>query len=135
MHEWALAEGVMTTALQAGEKAGLKSIRRISIKIGELQRIDREVFRGALEAVKPDDARLAATELALEIEPSRFRCRPCKAEFTLAEAGGPLGGDPLESIHFIPELAHAFMACPRCDSPDFEVIQGRGVWIEDLEGD
>ncbi len=55
-------------------------------------------------------------------------------DFALAEVGGLLDGEQLESIHFIPELAHAFMACPGCDSPDFEVIQGRGVWIEAVEG-
>ena len=55
-------------------------------------------------------------------------------EFALADLRGPVDHDQLESIHFIPELAHAFMACPGCESPDFEVLEGRGVWIECVEG-
>ena len=40
-----------------------------------------------------------------------------------------------EAIHFIPELAHAFLECPSCQSPDFELLQGRGVSIGAIEGD
>jgi hydrogenase nickel incorporation protein HypA/HybF len=136
MHEWALAEGVIRTALEAGEKEGLRSIARISVKIGELQRIKKDVFATALENVMPgDDPRLTSTRIALEIEPALFRCRPCQAEFVLTDLEGPVDHDQLESIHFIPELAHAFMSCPKCKSPDFEVVEGRGVWIEAVEGD
>jgi hydrogenase nickel incorporation protein HypA/HybF len=136
MHEWALAEGVIKTALEAGEKQGLQSIARISVKIGELQRIKKDVFENALQTVMPEaDPRLTSTRIALEIEQARFRCRPCQAEFALADIDGPVDRDQLESIHFIPELAHAFMSCPECQSPDFEVVEGRGVWIEAIEGD
>ena len=135
MHEWALAEGVIRTALEAGREAGLSSIARISVKIGELQRIEKQVFEEALERVLPrSDPRLAGTRIELGIEPARFRCRPCRAEFALGEIAGPLGPAELESIHFIPELAHAFLSCPRCHSPDFEVLEGRGVWIESVDG-
>jgi hydrogenase nickel incorporation protein HypA/HybF len=136
MHEWALAEGVIKTALEAGEKEGLRSITRISVKIGELQRIKKDVFENALQTVMPEtDPRLAATRITLEIEQARFRCRPCHAEFLLADLDGPVDHAQLESIHFIPELAHAFMSCPKCQSPDFEVIEGRGVWIDAVEGE
>jgi len=135
MHEWALAEGVVRTALEAGANDGLRTISKITVRIGELQRIDEEVFQQALEQViPPAEPRLAGTRIELGIEPALFRCRPCRAEFALRDIAGPVGPDQLESIHFIPELAHAFMACPRCQSPDFEVVQGRGVWIESVEG-
>jgi hydrogenase nickel incorporation protein HypA/HybF len=135
MHEWALAEGVIATALEAGEKQGLGTITRIVVRIGELQRIQKEVFRQALEAVTPEsEPRLAAAEIVLEIQPARFRCRPCQHRYTLADTGPELDHESLESIHFIPELAHIFMECPSCRSPDFEVVEGRGVWIEALEG-
>ena len=136
MHEWALAEGVIKTALEVGEKQGLRSITKISVKIGELQRIKKDVFQIALETVMPEaNPRLASTRIALEIEGARFRCRPCQTEFALGEVDGPVDRDQLESIHFIPELAHAFMSCPACRSPDFEVIEGRGVWIDAIEGE
>ena len=43
--------------------------------------------------------------------------------------------DAAEAIHFVPELAHAFMRCPDCGSPDFEVAAGRGVAISGIEGE
>lgn len=135
MHEWALAEGVIRTALESAEAKALSAISRIAVRIGELQRIEQEVFQEALERVMPpSEPRLRGTKIELSIEPARLRCRPCGAEFGLAEIAGPVKPAELESIHFIPELAHAFMACPRCESPDFEVLEGRGVWIEAVEG-
>ncbi|MHC5024248.1 MAG: hydrogenase nickel incorporation protein HypA [Planctomycetota bacterium] len=134
MHEYALAESVVKAAIDAAENDGHASITRIDVRIGELQRIDKEVFAFALSEVIPaNEARIAGVEVNLEIEPARFRCRPCGREFTLAETGGPLGHDQAEAIHFVPELAHAFLACPACDSPDFEVAAGRGVSIENME--
>jgi len=135
MHEWALAEGVIRTALETAEAEGLGAISRIAVRIGELQRIEKDVFQEALERVMPpSETRLAGAKIEVVIEPARLRCRPCRAEFALREISGLVDPAQLESIHFIPELAHAFMACPRCESPDFEVLEGRGVWIEAVEG-
>jgi hydrogenase nickel incorporation protein HypA/HybF len=46
-----------------------------------------------------------------------------------------LSSEVAEAIHFIPEIAHTYMRCPRCHSPDFEVIAGRGVWVAALQGE
>ena len=135
MHEYALAEAVVATAIDAATKAGHSSITRIDVRIGQLQRIDKEVFAFAIKEILPaDEPRIAGAEVTLEIEPARFACRPCGREFSLADiGGGPTDHDQAEAIHFIPELAHAFIACPDCDSPDFAVVAGRGVSIENLE--
>jgi hydrogenase nickel incorporation protein HypA/HybF len=39
-----------------------------------------------------------------------------------------------EAIHFLPEAAHAYIRCPKCGSPDFEILSGRGVWLESVRG-
>jgi len=136
MHELALAEAVIATALREAEKEGMHALTRIDVRVGELQRISREGFEFALKEVLPrTEPRLAGTEILLEIEPAGFRCRPCGREFDLSEISGPAGRDQAEAIHFIPELAHAFLRCPACESPDFEVVRGRGVSIESLEGE
>jgi len=136
VHEWALAEGVIDTALELSEKEGFIRITRIAVRIGELQRIDPGVFRQALKTVMPaNDPRLGSTEIELTVEPASFTCRKCGQGFTLAEVGGDLDPDQLEAIHFIPELAHGFLGCPRCDSPDFVLDRGRDLWLETLEGE
>jgi hydrogenase nickel incorporation protein HypA/HybF len=136
MHEFALAEAVVATALDVARKEGLSVLTRVDVGIGELQQIRRETFDFALREVLPhSEPRIAGTEFRVEIEPARFRCRPCTREFGLRETGGPATKEDAEAIHFVPELAHAFLSCPRCKSPDFEVTAGRGVHIQSITGD
>ena len=48
MHEWALAEAVISTASQLAEKEGLKEITEVKIKVGELQQVELDIFEYAL---------------------------------------------------------------------------------------
>ncbi len=135
MHELALAEAVIHAALDTAAQNHLTRLTRIVVQIGELQTIEREVFEFALREVLPaSEPRIATTQIDLEVEPARFRCRPCGREFALADTERT-SGDASEAIHFIPELVHAFVCCPACGSPDFEVTAGRGVLLRELEGE
>ena len=135
MHELALAEAVIAAALEVADREAMSGIERIAVRIGELQRIQREVFEFALREVLPaSEPRLASTRITLETEAARFLCRPCGRSFSLADTGGPEGEREAEAIHFVPELAHGFLCCPGCQSPDFEVVEGRGVSIAAIEG-
>ncbi|NKB67558.1 MAG: hydrogenase nickel incorporation protein HypA [Candidatus Latescibacteria bacterium] len=135
MHEWALAEGVVTTALEAARQHRTQRIDRLVVKIGQLQQIERELFATALDAVRRDSpGPLDDAEFVLQIEAARFHCRACSADFPYEEAVGSLSHEEAEAIHFVPELAHGYACCPACQSPDFEVVQGRGVWLDAIEG-
>lgn len=135
MHELALAEAVVQAALDAATRRGIASLTRIVVQIGELQSIEHEVFAFALREVLPaSEPRIARARIDLEGEPARFHCRACGREFGLADTERPAEGDAAEAIHFIPELAHAFVQCPDCGSPDFAVTAGRGVVLRSLEG-
>ena len=48
MHEWALAEAVITAAQQIAEKEKLKEVKEVTIKVGELQQVDKEKLLFAL---------------------------------------------------------------------------------------
>jgi ATP-binding protein involved in chromosome partitioning len=99
VHEFALAEAVIAAALEAADREGLARITRIDVRIGELQRIEREVFDFALQEVLPaEEPRLAATRIAVEAEAARFRCRPCGRCFELADTSGPGGVDAGEDM-------------------------------------
>ncbi len=136
MHEWSLADGVVSTALKVAKEEKLKKIIKIKIKIGELQQIDLEIFRHALQdVIRPEKSMLRDAEIEMDIDVAILRCRNCCHEWPFAEAMSTLNEDEAESIHFIPEIAHVYITCPSCKSPDFEVIQGRGVWIDSIEGE
>ncbi len=49
MHEWSLAEGVISTAVSVAEENDAENIVEIRIKIGQLQQVEREIFEMALE--------------------------------------------------------------------------------------
>jgi len=136
MHEFALAQAVIDAAVEVAERAGISRITRITVRLGELQGIDPDCFEFAMREVFPAaESRLADARITVEREPARLRCRPCQHAFAPAEARRPSDGEASEAIHFIPELAHAFLRCPRCRSPDFEVVAGRGVTLHSVEGD
>lgn len=134
MHEFALAEAVVLAVIKTADVEELTAVTSVTVRVGELQQIKKDVFEFALREVHSDDPRLADTRMAVETVPARFCCRVCKHAFTMGEVG-ERDADAAEAIHFVPELVHAFMRCPSCGSPDFEVIEGRGVDIAQIEGE
>ena len=135
MHEWSLAEAVIATAIEESRKEGLEEITEIKLKIGELQQLDVEIFKFALdELAKTSDESSLLKDMKIETETEEaiFKCRVCEKEWDFGETG--LSEEEYEAVHFAPEVAHAYIRCPSCKSPDFEVIQGRGVLIQTIKG-
>ena len=136
MHEWALAEAVVAAASQTAKRERLKEVSLLKVKMGELQQVDREVFETALtEILRLEKPPLRGARASLEIEKAAFRCRPCRREWKLEAALRGKDREETEAIHFLPEMIYVYVRCPGCSSPDFEIIQGRGVWLESLEGE
>jgi hydrogenase nickel incorporation protein HypA/HybF len=135
MHEWALAEGVVMAALAEAERSGIAHIDRIDVRVGELQGISDEGFRFAVRKVIPANTEaLRQVDVRVAVEQARFRCRGCERGFAMREAARGLSASQSEAIHFIPEMAHAFLRCPGCGSPDFELLAGRGVRLVAIHG-
>jgi hydrogenase nickel incorporation protein HypA/HybF len=130
MHEWALAEAVITAAQQIAEKEKLKEIKEVTIKVGELQQIERNIFRFALSQLKPISFKNA--EFRIAKAKTTLKCRVCGKTWLFRKS--KLDEETAEAIHFVPEVAHAYIKCPKCGSPDFEIAEGRGVWLENIKG-
>ena len=130
MHEWALAEALISTVIQVSKKEGLRKIFEIEVRIGELQDIDLEIFKFALIQLKPDH--LKDAEFKFKIVKTKLKCRVCGHEWSPRK--DELDESVREAIHFIPEITHAYLRCPRCGSIDFDIIEGRGVWLEYVRG-
>jgi len=135
VHEWALAEGVVSTTLRTVEEQGLTKVTAINIRMGELQQIDVELFGFALkEIIQPQKSVIADAEIKFIKEDAVLKCRSCKHEWSFSPVLEKLNEEERESIHFVPEIAHVYISCPVCKSPDFEFIKGRGVWLDSIEG-
>jgi hydrogenase nickel incorporation protein HypA/HybF len=130
MHEWALAEGVITTAQKFAEENALTKVTEVIIMIGELQQIDHDVLEFTFEQLKTELFKDA--KFILKTQPAMFKCRACGNEWSFEAQG--LTEDISEAIHFVPEMAHVYIKCTECESPDFEVSQGRGVWLATIKG-
>ena len=130
MHEWALAEAILKSAEQVAEKENLKEVAEITIRIGELQQVEAPILRFALNQLK--HSILKKAKFRILKTKSTLKCRVCGTtwEFSFRK----LDKAAAEAIHFVPEVAHTYVKCPKCGSPDFEIVSGRGVWLEDIKG-
>jgi len=130
MHEWALAEAVIAAASEIVEKEGLQEVSEVKIRVGELQQIERDILEFALSKLKP--AKFKNAKFRIEVAKAQLKCRVCGHKWTFSK--GNLDKSTAEAIHFVPEIAHTYMKCPKCGSPDFEVLHGRGIWLESIKG-
>ncbi len=119
---------MVSTMLAVAKEKGAAKITEAKIKLGKLQQIDFGILRFALKELTKG-TQLEKTDIKLEEEETKFKCRACGAEWNFNSAR-PDDKEQAEAMHFVPDLAHAFIRCPKCGSPDFEIIGGRGAWVE-----
>ncbi len=130
MHEWALAEAVIAAASEIAKKEELREVREVRIKVSELQQIELDVLEFALSQLKPEN--FIDAKFRIEVVKAQLRCRVCGHSWLFKEE--KLDKNTTEAIHFIPEVAHTYIKCPKCGSPDFEILEGRGLWLESIKG-
>jgi hydrogenase nickel incorporation protein HypA/HybF len=130
MHEWALAEAILTTARQIATQEHLTSVSEVTIRVGELQQIEPPILRFALKQMA--DPLFCAAKFRILKAKSTLKCRVCAT--TWQYNSKKLDKATAEAIHFVPEVAHTYVKCPKCGSPDFEIASGRGIWLEDIKG-
>ncbi len=130
MHEWALAEAVISTVSQIAEKEGLKEVAEVEIKVGELQQIELDILEFALSQLKT--LKLKNVKFHIKTVKAELKCRVCGHKWIFRK--GKMNEEIAEAIHFVPEIAHTYIKCPKCGSPDFEILKGRGIWLESVRG-
>jgi len=130
MHEWALAEAVISAASEAAKKEGLREVTEVRISVGELQQIELDVLEFALTQFRKTEFQDAT--FRIEKVKAKMWCRVCGNRWIFNEK--ELNESTVEAVHFVPEMAHVYVKCPRCGSPDFEVLEGRGVWLLSVKG-
>lgn len=135
MHEWALAESIVLTAIEAAQKENLTTITEITVQIGELQQIEKEILLFALkEIAKTQEQKISDDAFKLKTEKSTLTCKTCGKSWKFSDMTKKLNETESESIHFIPEVVFVHARCPHCASPDFEITKGRGVVLSSIKG-
>ncbi|MGD6851928.1 MAG: hydrogenase nickel incorporation protein HypA [Candidatus Bathyarchaeia archaeon] len=130
MHEWALAEGILATAQQIAVQEHLEKVTEVTIRVGELQQVEPPILRFALKQL--GTGIFEGAKYRVRRAKSTLKCRVCGKTWKYNTKS--LDKATAEAIHFVPEVAHSYVKCPKCGSPDFEIASGRGVWLEDIKG-
>ena len=130
MHEWALAEAVIASVAEVAKREKLKQVTEVTVKIGELQQVEKEILVFALKQLKPIG--FNSTRFRVTKGKTKLKCRVCGNTWLFRRS--KLDAETAEAIHFVPEVAHTYIRCSRCGSPDFEIAEGRGIWLENVKG-
>jgi len=130
MHEWALADGVISSILENVDLSKYKIVS-VEVVVGELQQIELDAFKFALETISKETP-IKNAEFKITIEKAVLQCNVCGNEWFFEDALKNLGEEEAEAVHFVPEAAHAFISCPKCGSSDFNIKKGRGLYVKNL---
>lgn len=131
VHEGAIAEGILTVALDHMNRNKGKVIGEVGLKLGELSGVEEYALRTAWQVVTRGTAAEKAV-LVIDRVPLAGRCRSCDRERLIGkeirEAAGlmePVYGPSLVPYSFI---------CPVCGEP-LEVVSGREMQVDYLDID
>jgi hydrogenase nickel incorporation protein HypA/HybF len=130
MHEWALAESVISAVTEIADKEKLKKVLEVKIVVGELQQIDISIVKYALSQLK--SGILKNAKFTIKVIGAELKCRVCDNMWEIKKK--EFSEDISEAIHFVPEIAHSYIKCPKCGSPDFDIVKGRGIYVEKVRG-
>lgn len=108
MHEGGLCEGVLAVVLDA---AGERPVKRVKLRIGQLQRVVADSFDFYWQMVSVDTP-AEGSSVDITEAPIRIRCRACNSEQTLPEP--------------------TFL-CRACGSAEVDLIAGDRVAVESVE--
>lgn len=111
MHEWAIAEAILTSATQIAEQEKLKEVTEVTIKVGELQQVEPPILRFVLSQMKSDIFKNAKFHI-LKAKPT-LKGRVCGPtwQFNLKK----LDKTTAEATHFVPEVAHTYIKYPQVE--------------------
>ncbi|RLC55665.1 MAG: hydrogenase expression protein [Candidatus Cloacimonadota bacterium] len=113
MHEGAIIHSLLEIAKDIRIKEELKEILEVKIVVGKFHQIVEEVMITNFDFMKTEYEGFEKAVLLMTEKDVSVKCEDCKHEFTIDE--------PI------------FM-CPKCHSFNTELISGKELYIETMEG-
>ncbi len=113
MHEGAIVHSLFEIAKEIKEKESLIEIKEVKIIVGKFHQIVEEVMLMHFDLMKPDYNGFEKAVLKMKEIDVKIKCNKCGEETVLEEP-----------IFF----------CEKCESFDTELISGKELHIETIEG-
>jgi hydrogenase nickel incorporation protein HypA/HybF len=111
MHELSIALSIVDELEEQKEKHGGGAVETVYVRIGVLSGVDAQALRFAFE-MACDGTALAGTNLEIEPVALIVYCPGC-------------------NITHAPDIQH--ILCPRCLTPEQEIVEGRELEVRALE--
>ena len=133
MHEASYALAIIDALLNELDKRGLKGVKvtKVKVKVGELSLVDPIALKNSFEAYSTGSP-LEGAALEVEVVPSRFKCKKCGHEWSFKELYPSLKVN-LPILRLYPHLLSELLRCPKCGSPEVEILEGEEFVIESFE--
>lgn len=112
MHEFTLIKNIFDVIIKSAKDNNLHRITVVRLKVGALRQVVPEFLQFAFE-IAAKDTIAAGAKLEVEYIPITVLCRSCGARSTVSE--------------------HTYL-CSRCESSDLEILTGKEVVIDSIEG-
>ena len=111
MHEYSIVDSLLELATNHAIKNNATKITKIEVKIGVLSGVEPELLKRAFDTFK-EGTMAQNAEFVIHIQPVVIRCKECNKESTL------------QKDEYL---------CPKCKSPEIEIIDGEDMYLISLE--
>lgn len=122
MHELAITQAILDTALRHAEQAQVTTIRMLYLRLGELSGLATDSIQFCFDLISRDTCAQGA-QLHFERFPPRAKCRACGATRDLAF-------DPNAWSREFAKLGNC-----ACGKNDYELDGGTGCFLNEMEAE
>lgn len=110
MHEYSIIASLLELCLTHLQEHNATKVQNIVVSVGERSNIDKNLLQSAFEVLQTEYDSIKDATLTLTIEKILLECKDCKSTFHSLD-------NP---------------ACPKCESKNTHIIQGRDIRLESL---
>lgn len=113
MHELSIIQNILPLIERVAAENHMTSVKKVTLKVGRLRQIVPEFLKFAFESVTKTTVAEGA-ELIVESVPILVLCKSCQQQFVVEE-----------NIYL----------CPNCNHTDLQVLTGKEIILESIEGE
>jgi hydrogenase nickel incorporation protein HypA/HybF len=113
MHELKIIQDIFPLIEKVAKENNLKAVNKVVLSVGKLRQVEPNFLRFAFTHVAEDTIAKDA-ELEIKLIPVTVICQDCKKRF---------------------EIQENFYVCPECNGVALEVLTGKEVVLENIDGE